>query len=442
MPDLSPLAIAGLIVVAVLAALGTAGALSGSWETVLLWQHQVPFAAAGATAVVDPVFGRDVSYYLFELPVPAPRPGHRRRAADRGAGRGRRALPPRRSARRRVPDAGPRPPRRAGRPLPADGRGRLPARQAGAGLQHARRRDRRQLHRPGRALLRLRRPHDRGRRRRGAPRRRRVHPLDLAAGRRDRGLVRPLDPARPGLPGGHPALHGGAERVRPGAAVHRQQHHDDAARLRPHQLGGPELPGRRAAHRADLVDEKATFKNARLWDYRPLQTTLDQIQTVRQYYDFDDVDVDRYVVSRDPPGDALGPRAGPGAQPAGRLVGQPADRLHPRLRAHDGPGQRGGRAGPAPALHPRHAAAVRARGAAGDPAADLLRRAPQRLDRGRRPAGRVRLPARAAATGPTATRPRRRPAGRATPASSSTASSPGSCSRPGSATSTCSSPTR
>ncbi len=48
---------------------------------------------------------------------------------------------------------------------------------------------------------------------------------------------------------------------------------------------------------ADLIDEKETFQNARLWDYRPLQTTLDQLQTVRQYYDFYDVDVDRYIVN-------------------------------------------------------------------------------------------------------------------------------------------------
>jgi hypothetical protein len=42
--------------------------------------------------------------------------------------------------------------------------------------------------------------------------------------------------------------------------------------------------------------EADTFTNARLWDYRPLQTTLDQLQTVRQYYDFHDVDTDRYIV--------------------------------------------------------------------------------------------------------------------------------------------------
>jgi hypothetical protein len=48
--------------------------------------------------------------------------------------------------------------------------------------------------------------------------------------------------------------------------------------------------------RADIQNEAGTFTNARLWDYRPLQTTLDQLQTVRQYYDFSDVDTDRYVV--------------------------------------------------------------------------------------------------------------------------------------------------
>ena len=42
--------------------------------------------------------------------------------------------------------------------------------------------------------------------------------------------------------------------------------------------------------------EQATFQNARLWDYAPLGATLDQIQTVRQYYDFTDVDTDRYPI--------------------------------------------------------------------------------------------------------------------------------------------------
>ena len=45
-----------------------------------------------------------------------------------------------------------------------------------------------------------------------------------------------------------------------------------------------------------IADEAATFGNARLWDYRPLGDTLDQLQTVRQYYDFFDVDTDRYDI--------------------------------------------------------------------------------------------------------------------------------------------------
>ena len=45
---------------------------------------------------------------------------------------------------------------------------------------------------------------------------------------------------------------------------------------------------------AAIKQHENTFLNARLWDYRPLGDTLDQLQTVRQYYDFFDVDTDRY----------------------------------------------------------------------------------------------------------------------------------------------------
>ena len=47
---------------------------------------------------------------------------------------------------------------------------------------------------------------------------------------------------------------------------------------------------------ADIEREADTFRSARLWDYRPLGTTLDQLQTVRRYYDFTDVDTDRYTI--------------------------------------------------------------------------------------------------------------------------------------------------
>jgi uncharacterized membrane protein (UPF0182 family) len=41
---------------------------------------------------------------------------------------------------------------------------------------------------------------------------------------------------------------------------------------------------------------RATFDNIRLWDVRALQDTLRQIQEIRTYYDFKDVDVDRYMI--------------------------------------------------------------------------------------------------------------------------------------------------
>ncbi|MBD0371279.1 MAG: UPF0182 family protein [Pyrinomonadaceae bacterium] len=42
---------------------------------------------------------------------------------------------------------------------------------------------------------------------------------------------------------------------------------------------------------------RATFDNIRLWDVYALQDTLRQIQEIRTYYDFRDVDVDRYTVN-------------------------------------------------------------------------------------------------------------------------------------------------
>ena len=46
----------------------------------------------------------------------------------------------------------------------------------------------------------------------------------------------------------------------------------------------------------DLVAENQTIANIRLWDYRPMRTTYNQIQALRQYYQFQDIDIDRYVV--------------------------------------------------------------------------------------------------------------------------------------------------
>jgi uncharacterized membrane protein (UPF0182 family) len=45
----------------------------------------------------------------------------------------------------------------------------------------------------------------------------------------------------------------------------------------------------------DLANNRESLDNIRLWDWRALQDTLRQIQAIRTYYDFPDVDVDRYA---------------------------------------------------------------------------------------------------------------------------------------------------
>jgi uncharacterized membrane protein (UPF0182 family) len=47
---------------------------------------------------------------------------------------------------------------------------------------------------------------------------------------------------------------------------------------------------------SDILNEPETILNIRLWDYRPLLQTYNQIQALRQYYQFMDIDVDRYMI--------------------------------------------------------------------------------------------------------------------------------------------------
>jgi uncharacterized membrane protein (UPF0182 family) len=49
--------------------------------------------------------------------------------------------------------------------------------------------------------------------------------------------------------------------------------------------------------KAGVVERNpGTFSSLRLWDHRPLLSTYNQIQTIRLYYDFNDIDVDRYYI--------------------------------------------------------------------------------------------------------------------------------------------------
>lgn len=46
----------------------------------------------------------------------------------------------------------------------------------------------------------------------------------------------------------------------------------------------------------DIKENRATVDNIRLWDWRPLTQTYEQLQLFRTYYNFYDVDVDRYDI--------------------------------------------------------------------------------------------------------------------------------------------------
>jgi uncharacterized membrane protein (UPF0182 family) len=46
----------------------------------------------------------------------------------------------------------------------------------------------------------------------------------------------------------------------------------------------------------DPANNQPTIQNIRLWDVRALQDTLRQIQEIRTYYDFPDIDIDRYEI--------------------------------------------------------------------------------------------------------------------------------------------------
>jgi uncharacterized membrane protein (UPF0182 family) len=56
------------------------------------------------------------------------------------------------------------------------------------------------------------------------------------------------------------------------------------------------FPAEAGIEAVDVAHHQATIQNIRLWDWRALQDTLRQIQEIRTYYDFIDIDIDRYDV--------------------------------------------------------------------------------------------------------------------------------------------------
>src|SRR5215472_9938468 len=57
-----------------------------------------------------------------------------------------------------------------------------------------------------------------------------------------------------------------------------------------------EFPAEVSVEATDAAGNQATLQNIRLWDWRALQDTLRQIQEIRTYYDFPDIDIDRYDI--------------------------------------------------------------------------------------------------------------------------------------------------
>jgi uncharacterized membrane protein (UPF0182 family) len=47
----------------------------------------------------------------------------------------------------------------------------------------------------------------------------------------------------------------------------------------------------------EFTENKPTLRNIRLWDWRPLLDAYGQLQSIRLYYEFEDVDVDRYSIN-------------------------------------------------------------------------------------------------------------------------------------------------
>ena len=58
-----------------------------------------------------------------------------------------------------------------------------------------------------------------------------------------------------------------------------------------------EFPAETTVEAADAANNQPTLQNIRLWDLHALQDTLRQIQEIRTYYDFPDIDIDRYEIN-------------------------------------------------------------------------------------------------------------------------------------------------
>ncbi|MCF8010072.1 MAG: UPF0182 family protein [Clostridiales bacterium] len=59
------------------------------------------------------------------------------------------------------------------------------------------------------------------------------------------------------------------------------------------------FPAGQTLNKEDIVKHESTIKNIRLWDWRPLKSTYSQLQEMRLYYAFKNIDIDRYTIDGD-----------------------------------------------------------------------------------------------------------------------------------------------
>ena len=57
------------------------------------------------------------------------------------------------------------------------------------------------------------------------------------------------------------------------------------------------FPAEETLTRSDIEANALTIRNVRIWDERPMAQTYQQVQEIRPYYVFNDVDVDRYTIN-------------------------------------------------------------------------------------------------------------------------------------------------
>ncbi|MBM4407861.1 MAG: UPF0182 family protein [Chloroflexi bacterium] len=298
LPDLTPAAVWVAVGFGLLVALGLATTVSGRWETVLLWSNQVPFSPDPATPVTDPIFGRDIGFFMFELPF--------LRLAQ--------ALANALLLTGLVVALG--------RYLAAAARGGFafvtPVRvhlavlaglyllSIAAGYQL----DKYELVYGDNGFATGVSYTDQNARFLafdvltviaglaaalliGGAFTQLLWPLGLAIGAWVLASIV--------LSGIYPEV---VQRFSVTPNEFAQERRYIANNIEMTRLAFNLLPWETRGYRGDaplssdgIAEEVATFRNARLWDYRPLGLTLDQIQTVRQYYDFYDVDTDRYLVN-------------------------------------------------------------------------------------------------------------------------------------------------